>query len=88
MTETYPTHPLFVYWDAPKPSQNLSIVVFCLFLNLNMTQTSPQGHFRPSNLVARTQLIDSQDLSSTERLSKQVNCPHLSAENTVGIRRL
>ncbi len=39
----------------------------------------------PSNLVTRTQLINSQDLSSAESLSKQVNCPHLAAEHTVGI---
>lgn len=44
--------------------------------------------FMPSNLVTRTQLIDRQDLSSTESLSKQVNCSHLSTEHTVGIRRL
>lgn len=41
-----------------------------------------------SNLVARTQLIDSKDLSSTESFSKQVHCPHLSAEHTVDICRL
>lgn len=43
-----------------------------------------------SNLVTWTQLIDSQDLSSAESLSKQVNCPHLSTEHTVdicGLRR-
>lgn len=42
----------------------------------------------PSNLVTRTQLIDSQDLSSAESLSKEVNCTHLSTEDTVGICRL
>lgn len=41
-----------------------------------------------SNLVARTQLIDSKDLSSAESFSKQVHCPHLSAEHTVDICRL
>lgn len=41
-----------------------------------------------SNLVSRTQLIDGQDLSSAESLPKQVNCPHLAAEDTVGIGRL
>lgn len=38
-----------------------------------------------SNLITWAQLIDSQDLSGTESLSKQVNCPHLSTEDTVGI---
>lgn len=42
----------------------------------------------PSDLVAWTQLVDSQDLSGAESLSEQVNCPHLSAEHAVGVRRL
>lgn len=42
----------------------------------------------PSNLVAWTQLVDSQDLSGAESLPEQVNCPHLSAEHPVGVRRL
>lgn len=41
-----------------------------------------------SNLVARTQLIDSQNLSGAESFCKQVNCPHLSTEHTVHVRRL
>lgn len=56
--------------------------VRCLILNRTTAQTS---YFLYSNLVTRAQLIDSQDLSGTESLSKQVNCPHLSTEDTVGI---
>lgn len=42
----------------------------------------------PPNLVARTQLIDGQDLSSAESFSEQVNCSHLSTEHAVCICRL
>lgn len=44
--------------------------------------------FTPSHLVARTQLVDSQDLSGAESLPEQVNRTHLSAEHAVGVRRL
>lgn len=69
--------------------RNSKFQLFCLgklFVKGNYC-TDGSG-FVLSNLVTRTQLIDSQDLSSAEGLSKQIHCPHLSTEHAVGIRHL
>lgn len=54
-----------------------------LHLNKNLAQVLVF-----SNLVAWTQLIDGQYLSSAESFWKQVNCTHLPTEHTVHVCRL
>ena len=39
-------------------------------------------------LVSGTQLVDGQNLRSTEGLAKQEDRPHLATEHAVGVRRL
>ena len=40
------------------------------------------------HLVAGAQLVDGQDLGSTQGLAEEIHGPHLTTEHAVGIRRL